>query len=107
MVTKDMSEWDRGRVKTLGLEVEYPDGSTRHFTIPVGKDYGGVLFDDLVVETLLGGVAGQGNDKAKEGLETWEASGLHWQERPAYLLLHTEALHDHADTKGICGGYPR
>ena len=106
MAAKQISKPDRGWVKTLALEVEYPDGSSRQFTVPVGNEYGGVLFDDILVGTLLSGVSGEGNANAQEGLQTWEAANLPWQERPAYLLLHTDARHDHTGTKGICGGYP-
>ena len=106
MAKGDETKLERGRVTTLALEVEYPDGSSRQFTVPVGNDFGGVLFDDLVLKTILGDVSGEGSDNAQGGLKTWEASGLPWQERPAYLLLRTDARHAHADTKGICGGYP-
>ena len=102
------SKAERGRVKTVTLDVEYADGSTRQFSVPIGEAYGGVIFDDSIAETVFGLLAEKGSKTAVEGLKAWKAADREWRDRPAYLLMHTGTAHDqavHTQTKGVCS-YP-
>jgi len=88
---KDKTE--RGWVTKITLDIEYPDGSSREITIPVEDDYGGILFKNNTIESILGALVVSGISNASQGLQTWHSPELPWKQKPTYLILHDTVIH--------------
>lgn len=78
---------ERGKVRNLGIDVEYPDGTSRKFEFSVGEEIGGILFDDGLVEEFLAEIAKRGDPDWEEGIRIWGYEDSTWKERPSYLLV--------------------
>ncbi len=78
---------ERGTIRSIVLEVEYPDGTISKFEESVGQEYGGVLFDDGLIQVLLAETSDFGLLDWHEGISIWESKNSSWKERPSYLLL--------------------
>jgi hypothetical protein len=85
-----MSDFQRGTVKAISVEMEYPDGSIKKARIADAADVQSIVFDE-------------GHLRSPDDGPLFNVSASDWRENPAMLVYRRRAPGKEALCTAVCG----